>query len=250
MTDHPSSRQPLVLSWSGGKDSALALQSLQADDRYEVIALLTTVSGEYGRISHHGVREALLEQQGAALNVPVVHKLYLPAGDAGPCTNDQYEGVMRKAMLDYLAAGIETVAFGDLFLEDLRRYRESKLAEVGMKAVFPLWMSDTTELAHRFIDEGFKAYLSCVDGRKLDGSFAGRPFDADLLRDLPAGVDPCGENGEFHSFVYDGPIFNRPVDVTVAQTVQRDERHFVELLPRDLVPQGAEDPPMPPVGKL
>lgn len=243
-------KEPIVLSWSGGKDSALAFQALQADPGCEVVALLTTVCGEYGRISHHGVREKLLQQQATAMNITVLHKLYLPSGDAGTCTNARYEGIMRQAMLDYRKAGITTVAFGDLFLEDLRRYREQRLAEVGMKAVFPLWMSDTLQLAHRFIDEGFKARLSCVDGRKLDASFAGRAFDTDLLRHLPAGVDPCGENGEFHTFVYDGPIIHRPVDVTVAQTVHRDDRHFVELLPREVASDEAAEAPMPPIGRL
>lgn len=223
-------RTPIVLSWSGGKDSALALHALRHSKEYHVVSLLTTVSEEYARISHHGVRVALLEAQAAAVGVPL-HKLHLPSGDAGPCTNAQYEGVMREAMLAYRDAGITHVAFGDLFLEDLRAYRESRLAEVNMQAVFPLWLQDTAALAERFIDLGFEARLSCVDGRKLDGSFVGRPFDRAMLADLPETVDPCGENGEFHSFVWDGPIFERPVDVSLGRRVDRDDRHFIDLLP-------------------
>ncbi|MFW6061072.1 MAG: diphthine--ammonia ligase, partial [Phycisphaeraceae bacterium] len=220
----------VVLSWSGGKDSALALHALRQGGAYEVVALLTTVSEEYQRISHHGVRVALLEQQAEAIGVPL-HKLMLPSGDAGPCTNEQYEGVMKEAMLGYLERGITHVAFGDLFLEDLRRYREDRLAQVGMKAVFPLWKRDTAALGREFIDAGFEAYLSCIDGRRLDETFVGRRYDRALLRDLPEEVDPCGENGEFHSFVCDGPIFRQRVPVTVSQRVKRDERYFVEMLP-------------------
>ena len=259
MNDSNHAPIPVVLSWSGGKDSALALQALQRDNRYEVTALLTTVSEEYGRVSHHGVREELLDAQAAAIGGPRLDKIYLPSNEEGRCTNEQYEAIMREAMLGYRKEGLRHVAFGDLFLEDLRAYRESRVNEAGMEAVFPLWLNDTSALAQRFIDDGFEACLTCVDARKLDESFAGRIFDAELLDDLAevrvdptpadsdcgcplpqpqsATVDPCGENGEFHTFVYNGPIFRRPVDILVAHTVHIDGRYFAELLPRALAPR-------------
>ncbi|MFQ5913126.1 MAG: diphthine--ammonia ligase [Nitrospinota bacterium] len=226
-------KERVVFSWSGGKDSAMALFELRRSGRYETVSLLTTVAEEYERISHHGVRTELLERQAAAVGVPL-HKVCLPAGR---CTNAEYEAVMEKAMLEYKNAGVSTVAFGDIFLQDLREYRERNLAKVGMKAIFPIWGRDTTEMVHAFIDSGFKAYLACVDSAKLSGAFAGRAIDADLIRDLPDGVDPCGENGEFHSYVYDGPIFHRPVGVTVGEVVLRDTRYFVDLLPADNSPR-------------
>ena len=222
--------EKIVLSWSGGKDSALALYELRQSQRYEIVSLLTTISREYERISHHGVRTELLEQQAAAVGVPL-QKLYLPSTDPGACTNKEYEAAMKTVMMEYADAGIRTVAFGDIFLEDLRVYRESKLSTIGMQALFPIWKRNTTELIHTFIDLGFKAYLCCVDGEKLGKAFAGRAIDADLIRDLPRSVDPCGENGEFHSFVYDGPIFARAIRVTVGEVVRRDSRYFADLLP-------------------
>lgn len=223
-------RTKVVMSWSGGKDSALALHALLQDEAYEVVALLTTVSKEYGRISHHGVREQLLDQQAKAIGIPL-HKLQLPSNHGGPCTNDQYEGVMREAMLHYKSRGVTTVGFGDIFLDDLRCYREQRLAEVGMTGVFPIWGSDTGELVRRFIDEGFRSRICCVDQAKLGEAFAGRLIDQDLLRELPEGVDPCGERGEYHSFVFAGPIFARPLKLTVGRTILRDVRYFTDLLP-------------------
>ena len=208
MTDK---RKRVLVSWSGGKDSSLALHELRRSRGCEIAGLLTTVSKEYDRISHHGVRTELLEQQAAAVGLPL-HKVYLDAC----CSNEAYEAVMKEAMLGYREAGVQAVVFGDIFLEDLRRYRERKLSLVGMETLFPIWRRDTTELVRAFIDLGFKAYLSCVDGAKLDQSFAGRSIDLELLNDLPDGVDPCGENGEFHTFVYDGPMFQTPVEVHVA----------------------------------
>ncbi len=221
-------KEKLVFSWSGGKDSALALHELRQSDRYEVVALLTTVAEQYRRVSHHGVREELLEMQAAAIGVPL-DKLYLPA--SSPCTNAQFEELMARALARYRAAGVLLVAHGDLFLQDLRDYRERNLARTGMQGLFPLWRRDTTELFNTFIQLGFKAYLSCVDGQKLSEAFAGRAIDAGLLGDLPAGVDPCGEYGEYHSFVYDGPIFQRPVPVRVGEVVLRDTRYYADLLP-------------------
>lgn len=224
-----TAREKIVLSWSGGKDSALALHELRKSRRYEIVSLLTTISREYDRISHHGVRTELLERQAAAVGVPL-RKLYLPATDVGPCTNEEYEAAMKTVMMEYVDAGIRTVAFGDIFLEDLREYRESKLSIVGMKALFPIWKRNTSELVRTFIDLGFRAYLSCVDAQKLGKSFAGRAVDQSLVRDLPHGVDPCGENGEYHSYVYDGPIFGQPVYVQVGEIVPRDTRYFADLV--------------------
>ncbi|MCP4613167.1 MAG: diphthine--ammonia ligase [Planctomycetes bacterium] len=222
-------KEKVILSWSGGKDSAMALHALLESGLYEIVSLLTTVSEQYERISHHGVRVELLEQQAAALGIPL-HKLYLHQEN---CSLEDYEVVMKKAMLEYKDKDVLTVAFGDVFLQDLRDYRERNLAKVGMEAIFPIWGRDTTKIVRTFIALGFKAYLTCVDNEKLGREFAGRPIDADLIRDLPDGVDPCGENGEFHSFVYDGPIFQRPVDVSVGEVVLRDVRYFADLVPID-----------------
>ncbi len=220
-------KEKVILCWSGGKDSAIALHALLEDDRYEVVSLLTTVAKQYERISHHGVREELLEQQAAALSIRL-HKLYLHQAN---CNFEDYEAAMKKVMLEFKEKDVLTVAFGDIFLQDLREYRQDNLAKVGMKGIFPIWHRDTTEIVRTFISLGFKAYLTCVDGEKLGEEFAGRPIDADLIRDLPDGVDPCGENGEFHSYVYDGPIFQRPVGVSVGEVVLRDVRYFADLVP-------------------
>jgi uncharacterized protein (TIGR00290 family) len=219
---------PVVLSWSGGKDCAMALYELSQSSDYQVVALLTTVSEEYKRISHHGVRDSLLELQAQAVGVPL-DKIYLPSNNSHPCTNAVYERIMGDAMRRYLAQGVRTVGFGDLFLEDLRAWREKNLAGIGMQAVFPLWKRNTGTLAREIIALGFKAYLSCVEG-KVGPGFAGRNFDAALLADLPAGIDPCGENGEFHTFVYAGPIFKQPLNVVLGQVVVREGRYYADLL--------------------
>lgn len=222
-------KEKVVLAWSGGKDSAMALYALLESGDYEIVSLLTTICEQYGRISHHGVRVELLEQQASALGIRL-HKLYLHQTN---CSLEDYEALMSKAMLEYKDNDILSVAFGDVFLQDLREYRENNLAKVGMKGIFPIWHRDTTEIVRTFIDLGFKAYLTCVDGNKLGEEFAGRPIDTDLVRDIPDGVDPCGENGEYHSFVYDGPIFRRPVDISVGEVVLRDVRYFADLVPAD-----------------
>ena len=219
--------ESVLMSWSSGKDSAMALYELGKADRCEVLALLTTVTEGYERISMHGVREALLDGQAAALGVELC-KVRIPQNSSMA----EYETRMREALEGYLARGVSSVAFGDIFLEDLRKDREEKLALIGMTASFPIWRRDTAELARAFVDAGFRAVITCVDTRTLDGEFAGRAYDRQLLRDLPDGVDPCGENGEFHSFVHDGPIFRRPVAHRIGRVVLRDDRFcFCDLLP-------------------
>ena len=237
-------KTPVVMSWSGGKDSALALYELIRGGEVEVVALMTAISEEYKRISHHGVREALLEAQARAIGIPL-DKVYLPAQQSHPYTNQVYEEIMSNVMQRYKARGITTIGFGDLFLEDLRVWRETSLAKDGMKALFPLWKRDTSALAREIIALGFKACLSCVEG-KVGPGFVGRSYDADLLRDLPPGIDPCGEYGEFHSFVYDGPIFRRPVSVVVGQRVIRDGRYYADLLLPEMNAESG-DVSMPPV---
>ncbi|HSH37976.1 MAG TPA: hypothetical protein VK993_04250 [Chthoniobacterales bacterium] len=228
-------KTPVVMSWSGGKDSAVALQELLSSSNYEIVALLTSVSEEYRRISHHGVREELLDAQAQAIGLPL-EKVYLPGGLAGGCSNEVYEQIMAAAVAAFRARGIETFAYGDLFLEDIRAYREANLARAEMRAVFPIWKRDTTELAHEVIRTGYRAYISCAEGH-LGAEFVGRLYDGDFLAQLPAGVDPCGERGEFHSFVFDGPIFREPVPVEVGEVVARDGRFYADLLlPRSQLP--------------
>ena len=215
----------VVLSWSGGKDSALALWALRREE-VEPLTLLTTVTDEYARISMHGVRRELLQAQARATGLPVLEVEIPPV-----CSNDVYEQRMAQALASRAIDGAEEVAFGDLFLEDIRAYREERLAQVGKRAVFPVWGRDTGDLARTFIDAGFEALLVCVDPRHLDWSFAGRSFDDELLRDLPDGVDPCGENGEFHTFVHAGPIFDQPIPVEVGERTVRDGFAFCDVLP-------------------
>ncbi len=239
-------RTPVVMSWSGGKDSAMALHVLLQAKEYNVVGLMTTVSEEYQRISHHGVRETLLDEQVEAIGIPLL-KVYLPSGSSDGCTNDVYEAIMNRVMVGYKADGMQTVAFGDLFLEDLRACREANLAKAGMRGIFPIWKRDTTELAHEVIRLGYKAYLSCVEANVGPG-FAGRLYDKEFLSELHPGVDPCGENGEFHSFVWDGPIFKRPVSVKVGETVTRDGRYYADLVPnRSKLPEKCTAELIPPI---
>lgn len=218
---------PLILSWSGGKDSALALHALKRDPRYRLLGLLTSVNRDYGRISMHGVREALLDAQADAIGLPL-HKVWLSARSS----NEEYETAMAARLEMFKQQGIRHMAFGDLFLEDIRRYREAQLARAGMEAVFPLWLRPTPALAGEFIAAGFGATLCCVDGEQLGQEFAGREFDNALLSNLPIGVDPCGENGEFHTFVHHSPDFRAPVRYTLGERVTREGRfHYCDLLP-------------------
>jgi diphthamide synthase (EF-2-diphthine--ammonia ligase) len=174
------------------------------------------------------VRESLLDEQAKAIGIPL-RKVYLPSGPSGGCTNDVYEAIMKEVMLPYRRDGVRTVAFGDLFLQDLRAWREANLAKIDMCGIFPVWNRNTTEFARDVIALGYKARLSCAEHR-VGASFVGREYDEELLRKLPPDVDPCGENGEFHSFIYDGPIFQRPVCVRVGEIVIRDGRHYADLI--------------------
>jgi uncharacterized protein (TIGR00290 family) len=214
------------LAWSSGKDSAWALHTVRQSGDFEVVGLLTTVNRTHQRVAMHAVRESLLELQAAAAGLPVV-KVPIPS----PCPNATYEQAMSEAMARARAEGVWHVVFGDLFLEDIRAYREKQLAACGMTPVFPVWGHDTRRLAERMLAEGLSAYLTCVDPRKLDRKFAGRRFDADLLAALPPGVDPCGENGEFHTFANEGPIFREKIPVSVGEIVERDSLVFADLLP-------------------
>ena len=214
---------PVALAWSGGKDSALALAALVRDGT-EVAALLTTFTDDYDRVSMHGVRRALVRDQAAATGLPLV-EVGIPAG----CVDDVYAARMEAAFRSPPLVELDAVAFGDLFLEDVRAYREEQLARAGKAALFPLWGRDTAALARSFVGEGFEAYVVCVDTRRLDASFAGRDYDAAFLEELPAGIDQCGENGEFHSFVHAGPCFGRPVPCRVGGHVTREGFVFADL---------------------
>lgn len=221
----PVAPEPVVLGWSGGKDSALTLHALRADPTVRVTAAVTTLTDPYDRISMHGVRHALLATQAAAIGLPLT-EARIPVH----ASNQDYEAAFAEALAQHRAAGVRRVAFGDLFLTDIRAYRERQLAALGMHGMFPVWGQDTAQLAREFIALGFRATLVCIDPSRLDASFAGRAFDGDLLRDLPAGVDPCGENGEFHTFVTDGPIFSTPVACRKGPVVTRDGFVFCDLV--------------------
>ncbi len=217
-----------VLAWSGGKDSAMALHHVRQSREYEVERLVTTITQDYDRVCMHGVRTTLLEQQSAALGLPL-DKVCIWKGLA----QEEYDAKMQAHMIRCRDRGIEAVIFGDIFLEDVRQYRERNLARVGMQAVFPLWHRDTAELGRAFVSAGFKAVITCVDLHALAPSFAGRDYDESFLADLPASADPCGERGEFHSFVHDGPVFREPVCFTRGRTVVREDRFcFLDLVPK------------------
>lgn len=218
----------VVLSWSGGKDSALALRELRRSATHEVVGLLTTVTAGHDRVSMHGVRRGLLEAQAEAIGIPL-RIMEIPAA----ASNESYSLAMTSALEEYARAGVRTIAFGDLFLADVRRYREDLVTSAGMEAIFPIWGADTVEMARDFVDSGFRALLTCVDTEAIDAEFAGRAFDHRLLHELPPSADPCGENGEFHTFVTAGPGLARNLDVVVGERVLRDERFmFCDLLPR------------------
>jgi uncharacterized protein (TIGR00290 family) len=216
----------VVMSWSGGKDSALALAELLDDPTVQITALLTTVTETYERVSMHGVRIELLGRQAAAINLPLIQVWIPPA-----CVNETYEARMAAAYEHPLMVSADAVASGDLFLEDVRAYREERIREAGKEPLFPVWGRPTDHLARSCIDRGFEAVLTCVDPKQLDSSFCGRPFDADFLSSLPDHVDPCGENGEFHTFVHRAPFFSKPIKVVHGEVVERDGFFFAEFVP-------------------
>jgi uncharacterized protein (TIGR00290 family) len=218
--------QKLVLSWSGGKDSAMSLYELRCSNQYEVVGLLTTVTQDYDRISMHGVRRILLEKQAESVGVPL-RKILIPK----TCTNEIYERLMAEEMEQLKREGIFQVAFGDIFLQDLKDYREQNLAKAGMKGVFPIWKRDSRELVESFINLCFKSIITTCDPRVSGEEFCGRVIDKRFLSELPVSVDPAGENGEFHSFTFDGPIFKQPVSFTVGEKVLRDGFWFCDLVP-------------------
>lgn len=213
--------EPVILSWSGGKDSSLALAALRQDSSVEVVGVLTSVTSGYERISIHGVRRVLLDQQVRAMGLPLFEVTLQPGS-----SNAAYEAAFADAIdaVRHAHPGLRRIAFGDLFLEDVRAYREQQLASLGIEGVFPIWGLPTDRLAREFVDRGFEARLVCVDTQQLDARFAGRAFDHALLDELPATVDPCGERGEFHTFVANGPIFDAPIAYEVGETVLRDGR--------------------------
>jgi uncharacterized protein (TIGR00290 family) len=214
----------IILSWSGGKDSCMALKQLRDDGEVEVAGLLTTITADHDRISMHGVRRELLHAQAIALGLPL-HEVLVPA----KCSNANYEAAMGAALDMLKGQGIATVAFGDLFLEDIRAYRDAKMQAVEMKTLYPVWGRDTGAFIEEFIALGFHAVTVCVDLAKLDESFSGRLIDDAFLAELPDGIDPCGENGEFHTFVFDGPLFSRPIEFAIGERVSREGFSFCDL---------------------
>jgi uncharacterized protein (TIGR00290 family) len=232
--------EPILFCWSGGKDSAMALHILLQQNQFQVVALLTTITearvpgfvlanpgSTEDRIGMHGVRRELLHRQAVSLRLPL-HEVSIPP----QCVNPIYEARMEAALRLFHNRGVRTVAFGDIFLEDLRAYREKNLARIGMTALFPLWKRDTRELIRHFHAHHFRAIAACIDSKVLDPSFAGRELDASFFRDLPPHADPCGENGEFHTFVFDAPIFHSPIPVRTGEVVNRDGFIFCDLLPQ------------------
>jgi uncharacterized protein (TIGR00290 family) len=220
-------REKVIVAWSGGKDSALALYEVLNSGSYEILELLTTVTKDYDRISIHGVRRVLLEQQAKALHVPL-EEMFITKG----ASDAEYESELLKTLKRHRDSGVFSVVFGDIFLEDVRKYRERILTKAGMNGIFPLWKRDTKDLARTFINLGFKAVITAIDSNVLGKGFAGREYDEQFLSDLPANVDPCGENGEFHSFVYDGPMFRERVPFTKGEIVLRENRfYYCDLIP-------------------
>ena len=214
-------------SWSGGKDCALAFNEIRRTSKYDVIGLMTNVTEEYDRVSTHGVRRSLLEVQAESLGVPL--DVVLISKDI---SDEEYESKMRAVLSKYNAAGASSMVFGDIFLENVRKYREDILSKMGMRGIFPNWKKNTKELAKRFMDQGFRAIVVSVDSKVLDKGFVGREFDRQFLDDLPPTVDPCGENGEFHSFAYDGPIFKKRIRYDVGEIVLRENKfYYCDLVP-------------------
>ena len=220
--------EKVLFAWSGGKDSTLALYEIQQDKKYEVVSLLTTITEGYDRVSLHGLRRTLVEQQAKSLGLPI-QEVFIPK----LCSNEEYESKMRQILTKFKQAGISQVVFGDIFLEDVRKYREDNLSKLDMKGLFPIWGRDSAELTRSFIALGFRAIVICVDTRVLDQSFLGRIIDENFTAQLPPNVDPGGENGEFHSFVFDGPIFKGRIAYKLGKKVLRDSFYFCDLLPKE-----------------
>ena len=219
-------KEKIVVAWSGGKDSAMALWRLQGDERYQVTGLLTTLTEGYDRIQMHGVRRVLLEAQAESLGLRLI-EVWVPM-HAG---NDAYEAAMKRALGDLREQGVSAVVFGDLFLEDIRAYREKMMAGSGLAPMFPLWREDTRLLSGAFLSAGFRATVICIDPSALPPGFVGLPYDRAFIDDLPEGADPFGENGEFHTFVHDGPNFRYPLRTMLGVKVERSGFHFADLLP-------------------
>ncbi|HVH87386.1 MAG TPA: hypothetical protein VM912_11725 [Terriglobales bacterium] len=220
-------RKRVVISWSGGKDSAWTLHTLRhRPNEYAVVGLLTTINQQFNRIAVHGVRRELLEAQAASVGLPL-WVVPLPS----PCSNEHYERRLTNALRFMRGLGVEAIAFGDLYLQDIRRYREMQFGKCGVELLFPIWASPTRELAGQIVSSGIRARLTCVDPRAVPADWAGRDYDERLLAELPPAVDPCAENGEFHTFVYDGPIFRSPIPIVTGEVVQRDGFFFADLLP-------------------
>jgi uncharacterized protein (TIGR00290 family) len=226
-------KEKVIFSWSGGKDSALALHELKETGKYDIAALLTTVTKDYNRVSMHGVRTALLEAQAASLGIKL-EKALMSKG----ASIEENEAKIGEIMRRYFAKGVLLAGAGDIWLEDVRKYKDDNLARIGMTGLYPLWKRDSGQLARKFISLGFKAVIVCIDSTLLSKDFIGREFDASFLVDLPLGVDPCGENGEFHSFVYAGPVFNYKIPFVKGEIVLRDNRYYF----CDLIPAGAGIP--------
>ncbi len=216
MSSKPGLIEKVVFNWSGGKDSAFCLYKVLQQERYEIMCLLTTISLPYQRVSMHGVRVELLDIQADRIGFPLI-KLQVPEMP----TMEIYDNTMAAVLMDLKRKGVTASVFGDIFLEDLRKYREDKLAELNLTGIFPLWKIPTDKLIREFIDSGFKAITTCVNDKYLDKSFVGRLIDDDFLNDLPDGVDPCGENGEYHSFVFDAPFFSKPIEIEKGEIVYR-----------------------------
>lgn len=219
-------RQTTLLSWSSGKDSAWTLHKLRQDAGIEIAALLTTFNRAADRVAMHAVRRELVEAQAERSGLPL-RSIDIP----WPCSNAEYETLMLRACRDAVADGITAIAFGDLFLQDIRDYRERQLERTGLRPLFPVWQIPTGELARDLIGAGVKAKVTCVDRAKLDATYAGREYDGDFLDSLPAGIDPCGENGEFHTFVYDAPVFSSAIPVTIGEKLERDGFVFADVVP-------------------
>lgn len=217
-------KNKVLVSWSTGKDSAYALQQIRQSDKYEIVGILSTITEDYDRVSMHSTRHELLKKQAERLGLPL-YPVFIPSA----CSYDTYEICMLAALEQVIKIGISHVVFGDLFLEDIKKYRESQLAKINLTPLFPLWGRNTTLLASEMIHAGIKAITTCVDPRKLDSSFVGRQFDEEFLHDLPKGIDHCGEQGEFHTFVYDGPMFDKPISISQGIVVERDGYIFTDL---------------------